>query len=220
MTPLQKAEILHALKSLFGDYEYLELIRVLEELEASVVADKQEIARLRTLLNRDHTGLAEGLAAVERLTNGYSWILDGEWGSYDYTQRTMETLRKEIGFCLDSIRETTVKYLKQSGKVAHEAFNPHHTLDYEIVDCVATCGAVAPVAFYSQPLPDVGRCKDCKHAEPDKLADNSPGYCCLLDGGHYVDTASGQRQRVWPIHPPNWFCADFKQRTDKDKPHG
>lgn len=85
---------------------------------------KAEVERLKGLLNRDHTGLAAGLNRCRQIGRGYFWIALGEWGSYDYTERTEQTLRMEIGNCLEEIEQTAVTALRESGVRAHAAFRP------------------------------------------------------------------------------------------------
>lgn len=83
-----------------------------------------EVARLRDLLDRDRTGLAAGLNQVRQAAKGYAWIGAGEWGSYDYTEQTEATLRREVQYMLDGIESLAVTALRQSGERANEAFNP------------------------------------------------------------------------------------------------
>lgn len=58
----------------------------------------------------DNAALVEALVSVTRLvgspeSRGYSWIPDGEWGSYEYEDQTVETLRQEVGACFQTIRQ-------------------------------------------------------------------------------------------------------------------
>lgn len=72
----------------------------------------------RKALDRDRTGLAAALNEAKKIAGGWQWLADGEWGSYDYTQRTEATLRKEVGWCLLAIRKAADDALNASGKLA------------------------------------------------------------------------------------------------------
>ncbi len=91
-------------------------------LERERARSESEVKRLRALIDRDHTGLAAGLAAVAKVVDGYRWLPAGEWGSYSVEDHTQATLRKEIGWAFDSIREITGRHLGQSGELADAAF--------------------------------------------------------------------------------------------------
>lgn len=93
-----------------------ELIRRAEKAEA-------EVRRLRDLINRDRTGLAHALGIVLGIVHGYFWIPLGEWGSYEYSERSEEALRAEIGRCFEEVEETARTALRQSGTRANEAFH-------------------------------------------------------------------------------------------------
>lgn len=90
--------------------------------EAERDAGKAEIARLRGLIDRDRTGLAAGLSAIQKVVAGYAWLPAGEWGSYSYEEHTHETLRKEIGWAFDAVNEIASRHLRQSGDRADAAF--------------------------------------------------------------------------------------------------
>ena len=81
-----------------------------------------EIVRLKNLIDRDRTGLADALNAVRRVARGYYWIALGEWGSYELDERTGKTLRKEVGMCLEEIERVAVDALRESGRRAGAAF--------------------------------------------------------------------------------------------------
>ena len=72
------------------------------------------IAREAILL--DHTGLAYSISKMIEVINGYDWIARGEWGSYDPSERTVETLQKEISSCFDELIKIGKFGLKNSGK--------------------------------------------------------------------------------------------------------
>ena len=82
-----------------------------------------EIERLKQLINRDKTGLANALNAVRQVLRGYSWIPAGEWGSYEWHERTEKAFRDEIGRCFDEAEKIAVDALRASGDLANEAFH-------------------------------------------------------------------------------------------------
>lgn len=90
----------------------------LNETECRLLAENE---RLRDALNRDRTGLAAALAEVRNVAEGYRWIADGEWGSYSWEEHTTETLRRETGWALGSIRDIARKALEASGTLATNA---------------------------------------------------------------------------------------------------
>ena len=96
-----------------------ERLRCLEKTEAGI-----EIARLKSLIDRDRTGLANALNAVRQVLRGYGWIPAGEWGSYELDQRTETNLRAEIYRCFDEAERIAVDALRASGSLANEAFRP------------------------------------------------------------------------------------------------
>lgn len=83
-----------------------------------------ECDRLRSLIEYDRTGLAAALVRVRGIAAGYSWLAVGEWGSYEYHERTEENLRREIGDCLAAIDDAAAKALAESGCNAVAAFRP------------------------------------------------------------------------------------------------
>jgi hypothetical protein len=85
---------------------------------------REEVKRVRALIARDQTGLANAMNEVRRIAEGYSWLPAGEWGSYGYEEQTEETLRKELGFCFEQLRKVIGDALNASGKLAYLAFHP------------------------------------------------------------------------------------------------
>jgi hypothetical protein len=83
-----------------------------------------EIARLKNLLDRDHTGLASALNDCRQAVRSWGWIPAGEWGCYEYPERTEENLRKEVGQAFDQIEQTALTALRESGMRAGAAFVP------------------------------------------------------------------------------------------------
>ena len=90
-----------------------------EDERKKVLTDKFEL--IRGVISTDQSGLSEALAKIRILTKGYDWIPAGEWGSYDYTQRTPETLQKECGYLLEAIEKIAYEGLRDSGNrvIAH-----------------------------------------------------------------------------------------------------
>lgn len=80
--------------------------------------------RLKKLLDRDHTGLAAGLNAVRQACKSYGWIPSGEWGSYEWHERTEQAFREEIGRCFDEVERLALLALNESGLRANAAFHP------------------------------------------------------------------------------------------------
>ncbi len=83
-----------------------------------------EVANLKKLLDRDHTGLAAGLARVRAVIRGWWWIPGGEWGSYEEHERTEEALRGEVGRCFEEVDRLAELALDESGVRAGAAFVP------------------------------------------------------------------------------------------------
>jgi hypothetical protein len=76
---------------------------------------KEKFDEMRNVINVDVSGLAFSLSKIREVAKGYRWIPDNEWGSYDYTQRTTETLQKEVGYLLDEIERLSYEGLRDSG---------------------------------------------------------------------------------------------------------
>lgn len=93
-------------------------------LKAKLAESERERDAARELINRDRTGLANALAGVLKLVQGCSWIGNGEWGSYDYTQQTEATLRSEWSAFEDQSVALIRRALRESGYRADHAFHP------------------------------------------------------------------------------------------------
>lgn len=110
-----------------GINDFRPALTAAEAESARLAAENQ---RLKKLLDRDHTGLASALSRVRELIgtaaehDGWAWIARGEWGPYDYTQRTPETLQQEIGNCFNEIEQVAETALRESGVRADAAFRP------------------------------------------------------------------------------------------------
>ena len=84
---------------------------------------KAEIERLKLLITYDRSGLAAALNDLRNLIEGYSWIVEDEWGSYSYEQRNDETLRKEFRYLYFTALDRIQKALRDSGQLAGLAIN-------------------------------------------------------------------------------------------------
>lgn len=85
---------------------------------------KQEVGRLKGLIERDRTGLAAGLAQVRQIAKSWSWLGDNEdWGCYSWPERTVEALRSEMERCLDAVEKAALGALQRSGANVTEAFH-------------------------------------------------------------------------------------------------
>lgn len=92
----------------------------IERQTPAIEADlKAEIERLRDVLHRDQTGLADGIDRIRKIVKGWAWIPLGEWACYDYTEQTAATLRIEFSNCLRQIEEVALAAMKASGELAH-----------------------------------------------------------------------------------------------------
>lgn len=75
-----------------------------------------EILKLsREAILRDHTGLADTINNMIVVVKGYDWITRGEWGSYDYTEQTVETLQQEVSNCFRELLLIGNRGLNESG---------------------------------------------------------------------------------------------------------
>jgi hypothetical protein len=83
----------------------------------------KNILIVRNVINIDKSGLAQAINAMQQVYRGYQWIPNGEWGSYDHTQRTVKTLQQEVGHLLGSLESISVGGLRESGNrvLAHIA---------------------------------------------------------------------------------------------------
>lgn len=137
-------------------------------------AAEAEIKRVRDLINLDRTGLAAALDEVRGILTSYGWLAeDGVWGSYDYTQQTISTLRKEIGWMMDAAKEAIVKGLRESGRRAHSAFHPEEgtfclICEETPVPSREACEAVA-TALRLQAMKRRGKCCEACDEEADRF---------------------------------------------------
>jgi hypothetical protein len=68
----------------------------LPELDAECSKLRGQVYELKRLIEFDRTGLAKALGAVIGLVNSWGWIPSGEWGSYEWDERTEKAIRAEI----------------------------------------------------------------------------------------------------------------------------
>lgn len=73
------------------------------------------IERLKDVLHIDQTGLAAGLAEVNKIVEGYRWVTEGR-GPYAWDD---DKYKEEMGNMLDNISEAATKTLNSSGAIAH-----------------------------------------------------------------------------------------------------
>jgi hypothetical protein len=96
---------------------------VVIDLRAESDRFKLEVVRLRRVINFDRTELAKGLGDVLNRIQSYNWIREGHWGSLEYDERTVETLRREFTDCLNLIESIAERSLRDSGDRVDSAFN-------------------------------------------------------------------------------------------------
>jgi hypothetical protein len=91
---------------------------VLQDLE-------RENVRLRSMIDRDRTGLGSALSGVFQLLHGWEWLGDEDsWGSYASEEHTTGTLRREFRCFYDNARQLIRQALADSGDRANSAFYP------------------------------------------------------------------------------------------------
>jgi len=94
-----------------------------DELRKRAETAEAEVARLKKLLERDHTGLAAALNACMLAAQSRWWIVEGR-GSYEWND---DRYRKETAKALQEIVEIARKALAASGKLVDSAFRPRTT---------------------------------------------------------------------------------------------
>ncbi|TAL29083.1 MAG: hypothetical protein EPN98_21830 [Phenylobacterium sp.] len=129
--------------------------------EVSTLRD--EVTRLKSLIDRDRTGLAFGLDKARKTARGYRWICEGR-GPYAYDD---DRYREETGRLVDAIVAIADEHLRASGELANEAFHPP-----------ATPPPVQPDAPTETPCPDcelgtncVSHRKDLVQPPPNEAVD-------------------------------------------------
>jgi len=87
-------------------------------------AAEAEVARLKGLIERDRTGLAAGLDAVRKRLASSFWLgNEGEWGSYEWPERTERAWRGEVRQLLEETDSLALAALRASGDRVTEAFH-------------------------------------------------------------------------------------------------
>ena len=87
-------------------------------------AAEAEVARLKGLIERDRTGLAAGLDAVRKRLASSFWLgNEGEWGSYEWPERTERAWRGEVRQLLEETDALALAALRASGDRVTEAFH-------------------------------------------------------------------------------------------------
>ncbi len=104
------------------DSEFADRISDLEEIIASTSQQGEEelrllteIDRLKDTLHMDQTGLAAGLAKINKIVDGYHWVTEGR-GPYAYND---DEYRAEIRWMLDNVRQAATEALSTSRTIAH-----------------------------------------------------------------------------------------------------
>lgn len=94
-------------------------IRISTALEINLHNDNQllkmENEHLKDVLHTDQTGLAAGLAEVNKIVERYRWVTEGR-GPYAWND---DKYKEEMGNMLDNISEAATKALNSSGVIAH-----------------------------------------------------------------------------------------------------
>lgn len=113
----------------FGSISRRELI---EDLAAALESDRAllqeaqaEVLRVRDLINRDKTGLAQAIDEMVKEAQGRLWIVESR-GSYEWDD---ERYRKEAGLALRAVVMLGKKALTNSGALADSAFHPEKDSD-------------------------------------------------------------------------------------------
>ncbi len=81
---------------------------------------RDEVARVRTLINRDRTGLAKAIECMVKEAGGRLWVTDGR-GPYAWDD---ERYKDEAGQALRSVIAIGKKALNDSGDLSDSAFHP------------------------------------------------------------------------------------------------
>lgn len=100
------------LESLASDERRQAALDALARLEQALTRAQEEV---RSVINRDRTGLAATLNHIQAIVRGWQWIAEGTWGSYTYEEQTTQTLQKEVGELIESVLRAASRGLRQSG---------------------------------------------------------------------------------------------------------
>lgn len=127
---------------------------LIEDLAAALESDRAllqeaqaEVLRVRDLINRDKTGLAQAIDEMVKEAQGRLWIVEGR-GSYEWDD---ERYRKEAGLALRAVVMLGKKALTNSGALADSAFHPEKDSDRALLrrigDALDTWDAIAPTVL-------------------------------------------------------------------------
>lgn len=147
------------------EFEDALLLRV-EQLEA-------EVKRVRGLIDRDRTGLANALAEVKARAQASYWIVEGR-GSYTWND---ERYRRETGKVLEEIGGIATKALRESGDLANSAFHPP-------VECKRCTECVGQEHHWQDGILTDDHRYQCKHCDATAPACDTCGAIVLP---HCVD---------------------------------
>jgi hypothetical protein len=96
-----------------------------DALAAALRSAEAALVRAREALNHDRTGLAAAVNRIQTELRGRYWMRHekdggeaGSWGSYPYTQHTVDTLRREISWAFGAMATWAEKALNASGNLA------------------------------------------------------------------------------------------------------
>lgn len=108
---------------------------------------EDEVARLKSLIHLDRTGLALGLNKIQRIAKGFDWICEGR-GPYEYDDKRY---RMEVGSLIAQVMAVAREHLHASGDLADEAFHPRaEETDRMLAE---DCGPAAPPTPSVPPAP-------------------------------------------------------------------
>jgi len=93
----------------------------MSDTEARIADLETEVTRLKTLLDRDQTGLVAALNGVRQECSASSWIAEGR-GSYALDD---DKYREETGWFVRRVLGIADEALRRSGFIAHAAFHPN-----------------------------------------------------------------------------------------------
>ena len=169
--------------------------------------------RLKDVLHRDRSGLADGIDRIRKLVKGWWWVPLGEWACYDYTERTAETMRTEFSNCLRQIEDVALSTMKASGNLAHAECCGRRPPTPEPADRAAKC-PVCPKC-----LSDV--C-DCEFAATEKCGkckgDGKQRDSLGRIGDCECNTCGGSGYRPPTPEPAESECGNCGRPLDESHP--
>lgn len=179
--------------------------------ESEIEQLRAEVARVRSLIAVDRTGLAAALDAVRRIARGHEWLADpeGGTGSYTYEEWGEAAIRREVNDLITRIDEAALNALKASGDLADAAFRPPAPASSQAGGDGARCEECGAREFDSCPTHPLGRIHrddGCGHNHPFQPAAPAPAA-----GGDEAETRQRVRDTITscyhsyscPACPPN-----------------